>query len=117
MSGVNPSYLGIQFLTASGEAACGVTAIATMTDDTGLAVWGDSVGGATALAEIEDIALLMYGDSVCGATGLAEIEEDVIFIDAPMYGEAVCGATGTMRLFLDPSVPVFNRYLPEGQSS
>lgn len=114
---VTEEYVGDQFLLAIGEAACGATAIATMTDDTGLAVWGDSVCGATAIAEIEDIALLMYGEAACGATAIAEIEEDIIFIDAPMYGEAVCGVTGTMRLFLDPYVPGLSRFLPEGQSS
>lgn len=116
MSGVTPSYLGLQFLIGSGDAVSGVTAIASMTDTTGLAVWGDSVCGSTATATIEDIALLVYGDSVCGATFSSEIEEDIVFIDAPFYGDSVCGVTGYAKMFIDPSEPTLRRYLPAGGS-
>ena len=40
-----------------------------------------------------------------------------MFIQEDFYAANVGGSLGKARIFLDPSVPVFNRYLPEGQSS
>lgn len=86
--------------------------------DIGLGVFGAAMSGSLAYGGgITDIALLVRGNGQSGSIVQSAIEEDVIFTVDNIYGSAHGGALASMRLFIDPSVPEFNRYLPEGQSS
>ena len=117
MTLLSGSYTGINFLVVSGAACFGASASASMTDTDGLAVWCEGHVALAAYASIEDAALTINAECVGGAVGLSTIEEDVVFIQEDFYAANVGGSLGKARIFLDPSVPVFNRYLPEGQSS
>lgn len=106
----------LQFAQFDSAAICGASASSSITD-IGLGVWAAGIGGGSASATIEDVALLVYGVSECGAVAASEFGEDIVFSLSEFYGAASVGALCKGRMFIDPSAPVFNRYLPEGQSS